>query len=150
MKLNLTTTHQEYVRAFVNSVGGNLNTSGIRRLIYNLTGTRPSGNGRVEGPPSKLSPGDPPAKSRDDLVNSNNMQPDLIIENRIFDVFTPRNPQAYAIYNNIAEKVSRGQTARVLLNLFKNPTIQAHVRKIEEVKAVVLGPTGPRIMQIWP
>lgn len=219
--LELSSAQQEYIRVMVNSFNGFIEPRSIERLIYNLYGTTPSGNGRLNGPPSKLSPRDPPhmrasldaenvvsevfakngydvvrnpdridldytstaqrrteirqlystARSRDGLVTSSNMQPDLIIEGKIFDVFTPRNPQAHAIYNGIAEKVSRGQTARVVLNLvnlrefntwtiklirdqitagLKDPAVQAQVRKIQEVKAVIPGRTGPQIVQIWP
>jgi hypothetical protein len=54
--------------------------------------------------------------------------PDLLIENRIFDTYTPLTDDAASVRSGIAEKVYAGQTHRVVVDLRQTNQTEASVR----------------------
>ena len=54
--------------------------------------------------------------------------PDLLIENRVFDTYTPEEDDAGSVRNGIKKKIDEGQTHRVVVDLRRTTQTEASVR----------------------
>jgi hypothetical protein len=82
-------------------------------------------------------------------------QPDYIIENRVFDVYTPRKNGFGDLRKGIKQKIKNGQTNRIVLNLDRNSLDLGMIkdkftnRPINGLEQVIVIKDG-EVIPLWP